>query len=222
MNCPLSHLVEPIYRAAPSTGAPPTSTLTIARNFLTLDLHHAGRSRLFHPPRLERATKMSTPSTSWKDVAAAKVQSRLASIPTAWHLPASTLASISETSGTDVRSIPASCGILTADELLITETPVSELLSRLQSRTWTSEAVTTAFCKRAAIAHQLTNCLTEFFFDEAIAYARQLDTRCAAGDPWTARRAAVSLKDNFNLLGKPSNLGLSHGSTMRATMIRRS
>ena len=39
----------------------------------------------------------------------------------------------------------------------------------------TSVEVTTAFCKRAAIAQQLTNCLTEIFFYEGIARARELD-----------------------------------------------
>ncbi|SJX60025.1 probable AMD2-amidase [Sporisorium reilianum f. sp. reilianum] len=148
-------------------------------------------------------------SSSWKDVAAAKVQSRLASIPSAWRLPSSMLSTIDASSGTDVRSIPASCGILTAQELAITETPIAELLSNLQSRSWTSEAVTTAFCKRAAIAHQLTNCLTEIFFDEAIAHAKQLDEQYSSTKTHAGPLAGlpVSLKDNFNLAGKDSNLG---------------
>ncbi|CDR88307.1 probable AMD2-amidase [Sporisorium scitamineum] len=152
---------------------------------------------------------MSTASSSWKDVAAAKVQSRLASIPSEWHLPSSILSTINANSGTDVRSIPASCGILTPQELTIAETPVAELLSKLQSRTWTSEAVTTAFCKRAAIAHQLTNCLTEIFFDEAIAHAKQLDEQFSATKQHAGPLAGlpISLKDNFNLAGKDSNLG---------------
>lgn len=174
-------------------------------------------------------TTTAASSPSWKDVAAAKVQSRLASIPSEWHLPSSILSTIDANSGTDVRSIPASCGILDPEELAITETPVAELLAKLQSRTWTSEAVTTAFCKRAAIAHQLTNCLTEIFFDEAIARAKQLDERFA-----TTRRHAgplaglpISLKDNFNLAGKDSNLGFvawigdasDHDSTL-VTLLR--
>jgi Asp-tRNA(Asn)/Glu-tRNA(Gln) amidotransferase A subunit family amidase len=39
----------------------------------------------------------------------------------------------------------------------------------------TSEEVVTAFCKRAAIAHQVVNCLTEIFFKEAIERARECD-----------------------------------------------
>ncbi|TKY90030.1 hypothetical protein EX895_000028 [Sporisorium graminicola] len=163
------------------------------------------------PTSSNGASKMPTTASasSWKDVAAAKVQSRLASIPAQWRLPASVLGEIDASSGTDVRTIPASCGILTAEELAITETPVGEVLAKLRSRTWTSEAVTTAFCKRAAIAHQLTNCLTEIFFDEAIAHAKQLDEHFTATTQHTGPLAGlpISLKDNFNLAGKDSNLG---------------
>lgn len=35
--------------------------------------------------------------------------------------------------------------------------------------------VTLAFCKRAAIAQQCVNCLTEIMFDEALARAKQCD-----------------------------------------------
>ncbi|KAJ9477138.1 putative amidase [Pseudozyma hubeiensis] len=155
------------------------------------------------------AAPSSSTSMSWREKAAAKVQSRLASIPSAWHLPTSTLDHIDESSGSDVRSVPASCGILSADELTITETPVADLLAKLQSREWSSEAVTTAFCKRAAIAHQLTNCLTEIFFDEAIAQAKQLDEQYQATRQHVGPLAGlpISLKDNFNLEGKDSNLG---------------
>lgn len=38
-----------------------------------------------------------------------------------------------------------------------------------------SQEVVTAFCKRAAIAQQCVNCLTEIFFEEAIARARECD-----------------------------------------------
>lgn len=165
------------------------------------------------PPTTNGITKMSTvaspSSSSWRQAAAAKLKSRFASIPSEWHLPASILSDINEKSGTDVRSIPASCGILSASELEITETPVAELLVKLQSRDWTSEAVTTAFCKRASIAHQLTNCLTEIFFDEAISQAKKLDEQYEATRKHAGPLAGlpISLKDNFNLKGKDSNIG---------------
>lgn len=43
------------------------------------------------------------------------------------------------------------------------------------NRKATSVEVVTAFCKRAAISQQCVNCLTEIFFEEAIARARECD-----------------------------------------------
>jgi hypothetical protein len=52
---------------------------------------------------------------------------------------------------------------------------IKSLLSALASQKLTALDVTTAFCKRAVIAQQLTNCITEPLFASAIARAKQLD-----------------------------------------------
>lgn len=65
--------------------------------------------------------------------------------------------------------------ILLQDEILITEAPPLEILANITNSVWTAEEVTRAFCHRAAIAHQLVNCLTEICFDQAIATAKALD-----------------------------------------------
>lgn len=49
------------------------------------------------------------------------------------------------------------------------------LLEQIQRGQWTAEEVTVAFCKRAAVAHQLVNCLADIDFVGAIADARRLD-----------------------------------------------
>ncbi|KAG2366570.1 general amidase [Suillus spraguei] len=46
---------------------------------------------------------------------------------------------------------------------------------KLASAEWTAVDVTTAFSKRAIVAHQLVNCLTEIFIDRALARAAELD-----------------------------------------------
>ncbi|KAJ5248146.1 hypothetical protein N7524_012106 [Penicillium chrysogenum] len=46
---------------------------------------------------------------------------------------------------------------------------------RLATSEVSSTQLLTAFCKKAAIAHQLTNRLTEMFFEEGIARAKALD-----------------------------------------------
>ena len=52
---------------------------------------------------------------------------------------------------------------------------MADTLGHLRSGEWSSKEVVEGICKRAAIAHQLTNCLTEVFFDEALQRAEELD-----------------------------------------------
>ncbi|KAF8690238.1 Amidase, partial [Rhizoctonia solani] len=56
----------------------------------------------------------------------------------------------------------------------------TDLAQRLASRDCTALEVTTAFCKAAYVAQELTNCLTEVMFDQALARARELDTHISA------------------------------------------
>jgi len=75
----------------------------------------------------------------------------------------------------DVTRIPETCGLLTAEELAITELDATALCQRIAAGELTAVEAVTAFGKRAAIAHQLTACLVDFFLDEGIEQARQLD-----------------------------------------------
>lgn len=86
----------------------------------------------------------------WKAIAAEKKNQLEASIPQEWRI---------KTLPPDdsVMSFPGSSGILTPDELNITESSATELVQNLASGKLSSVAVTTAFCKRAALAHQLVS-----------------------------------------------------------------
>jgi amidase len=90
-------------------------------------------------------------ASTWQDVALKKRTSLADAIPQEWRLK--TLPS----SGGSVMSVPKDSGILTADELAITESLASELVERLATGKLSSVAVTTAFCKRAALAHQVVS-----------------------------------------------------------------
>lgn len=79
----------------------------------------------------------------------------------------------------DSRGVPAASGILSSKEVEITELNAIPLLEKIHSGELSAEEVTRAFCARAAIAQQMVNCLTEFFPQEAIEYAKSLDVEFA-------------------------------------------
>lgn len=143
----------------------------------------------------------------WQRISA-RARRRLAdSIPPAWRLPADKLPPDDQL---DVRSIPASCGILSEHELTITDSVAVDIVANIASGTWTAYAVTLAFCKRAAIAQQLVNCLTVTMFDSALARARELDEYFVSSGGKVVgplHGLPVSLKDNFNVVGVPSGVG---------------
>lgn len=91
-------------------------------------------------------------SEEWRDISK-KAQKLLAdSIPSEWRTPADKLPSSHQANVTD---FPAQSGILSKDELKITESFATEIIQKVADKTWKAEDVTRAFCKRAAIAHQV-------------------------------------------------------------------
>ncbi|KAI3406589.1 hypothetical protein KGF56_000721 [Candida oxycetoniae] len=65
--------------------------------------------------------------------------------------------------------------LLSPKEFEITDTPAATLLQNIASGKWTSVEVFKAFAKRAILAHQFTNCAMEFFVDEGLKRAEELD-----------------------------------------------
>lgn len=112
----------------------------------------------------------------WQKLIDEKRASNLEKIPKGWRLTSDLLSKILSDPHANVLSVPASCGILTAKEIEITESPdATALLQKLAKGELSAYEVTLAFCKRAAIAQQLVNCLTEIFFEQALERAKELD-----------------------------------------------
>ena len=129
------------------------------------------------------------------------------SIPPTWRLPPITLLNAPK----DTLSTIRSCDILTPDELSWTETnDVAVLVSLLAKREVSSEQLTAAFCKRAAIAQQLNRCLTEIFFERALGRARQLDEFLVKTGKVVGplHGLPISIKDRFDVEGIDSTVGM--------------
>lgn len=148
-------------------------------------------------------------SQSWQDIASRKQAERASRIPKKWMLSSSYLPLDSQV---NVLNIPRECGILTPDEIRITEThDATDLVANLAKGTLRSVDVVTAFCKRAAIAQQLINCLTEIFFDDAIARARMLDEHFQKTGTLMGplHGLPISLKDTFKVKDYDASVGVA-------------
>lgn len=144
---------------------------------------------------------------SWHAIAARKQQERTSRTPREWLLKEPPF-----TYGPNAIDIPRRCGLLTEHELSITENhDATSLLVELSKGTFTSEQIVTAFSKRAAIAQQVCNCLTEIFFEDAIARAKELDAYLKKnGRPiGPLHGLPISLKDGFKVRGYDASVGVA-------------
>ncbi|KAF7184801.1 hypothetical protein CNMCM7691_006604 [Aspergillus felis] len=160
---------------------------------------------------------------AYADFSKSKLAELDAKIPSEWRLsesqippgmlsPAESITNFKEYGRVNVMDIPRTCGLLSERELEITEQyDVRELLRAMADKRLTAEEVTVAFCKRAAIAHQLTRCLTEPLFDRAVQRARELDAHLRrTGRPiGPLHGLPVSVKDCFHIKGVDSSIGIA-------------
>ncbi|KAI9661576.1 MAG: hypothetical protein M1821_008814 [Bathelium mastoideum] len=142
-------------------------------------------------------------SSELKAHAQKKRAQQTASIPFDWRL-----ASVpSFTLSTDVID---TCGILSGKELAITAiTDARVLRDQMLNMELSCVEVTTAFCKRAAVAQQLIGCCTEIFFERALKRAKELDQDLQqTGRPaGPLHGVPVSLKDSFEIEGLDTTIG---------------
>jgi amidase len=95
---------------------------------------------------------MTEPTKRWQDIARDRKRKQEESIPKEWRIQ------LPDEGVLNMIAIPAACNLLDIHELEITEEQdVKMILEKIHSGTWTALQVTTAFLKRAAIAHQLVS-----------------------------------------------------------------
>ncbi|GAD99545.1 general amidase [Paecilomyces variotii No. 5] len=144
-------------------------------------------------------------------------------IPPEWRLPAhlipsgmlSAADSVTKTreyGRINVVDVPRTCGLLTSKEIEITEKwDAKGLLQEAARGRLSAEEITTAFSKRAAVAHQLTRCLTEPLFASAIKRGKELDEHLKRTGKTVGplHGLPVSVKDSFNVKGVDSSIGIA-------------
>ena len=167
---------------------------------------------------------------SWQSKVAHKRQERDEAIPKEWMAPSHITDLLKYPLDKNINrlidlDVVRKTGILSDRELSITEdSPVPDLLARIASGDFTCVEVTTAFSKRAAIAQQLTSCLTETFFDKALERAKYLDKCRSDGRVLGPLHGLpVSVKDGFQVEGMDASIGyvsfLGRKSTENSPMV---
>lgn len=100
----------------------------------------------------------ATASEDWAALISVKRAANADKIPKEWTLPEDVLSKISQNATFGVLDVPRTCGILSSEELKLTENyDATELTSLLREGKVKSRDVVQAFCKRAAIAHQIVS-----------------------------------------------------------------
>lgn len=146
------------------------------------------------------------PKEPWTDIVARKRNERDSKIPEEWRI-VQKLLPLSEANY--VQDFPSKSGMFTDHELSITESTASEVVEKIAKAEWSAVEVVKALCKRAAVAQQLLNCVTEIYFEQAITRAEELDEYLNREGKTVGplHGLPISFKDQFQLKGVDSTIG---------------
>ncbi|KAF9772265.1 hypothetical protein IL306_010047 [Fusarium sp. DS 682] len=143
---------------------------------------------------------------SWEDRAAAKRAATLAKINPRWRLGPEDLERARQQRDLTGSFIEE---FLDKDTVSVVSMNSLPILEAIRDRKLSATEVVTAFCKTAAIAHQINNCLHEIFFDEALQRAKYLDDYYARNKTplGLLHGLPISLKDQFHVKGIDTTMG---------------
>jgi amidase len=100
---------------------------------------------------------------TWQELVAEKKTRQASQIPEGWRISPNLLHNVSAESQDSVLDVPRRSGLLTTEELDITESyDAVHLVQKLAKKEFSAHAVTLAFCKRAAIAQQVVRTISPF------------------------------------------------------------
>ncbi|KAF7592210.1 hypothetical protein BBP40_000481 [Aspergillus hancockii] len=126
---------------------------------------------------------------SWETLGKEAQAAVLESIPARWRLDLEQYRPLK-----DVTSVPYTSGILTDDQLKITELTVVEIVKRLESRELKAVQV---------------NCLTDWFYEDGLQQAKELDEALDKGGKLKGplHGVPIALKDSHELKGHAVTMG---------------
>ncbi|KAF2263451.1 amidase [Lojkania enalia] len=143
---------------------------------------------------------------TWKAKAEAKTNATLGKIAPEWRLSSKELEKAAQQRDLTGPFIEQ---YLEEEELRIIKLDATTLVSKLRKGEFTAKEVTLAFCKTAAVAHQINNNLHEIFFEQAIQRAEELDRYYHEHGTTVGllHGLPVSLKDQFHVKGNDTTMG---------------
>ncbi|KAF9066614.1 amidase signature domain-containing protein [Rhodocollybia butyracea] len=147
----------------------------------------------------------------WPQVALNAVVEREACIPDNLRLSPEFIAKYP--AGSNVLNAAAESGFMSDKELKLTDpsNDATSIIAAIKARDVSAVEVLTAFIKRATIGHQLLCCLTQIFFDEGLARAKELDDYYLKTGQLVGplHGLPISIKDHMGVKGKRATGGFS-------------
>ncbi|KAL8951488.1 MAG: hypothetical protein Q9222_002542 [Ikaeria aurantiellina] len=149
---------------------------------------------------------MSGKLQTWQAMARTKVAEVHSKIPKEWKL---SVADLQKARTQRNLTGPFIEQFLNDDEKEVVRMNTVSLVDKIHCGHYTAVDVTRAYCKTAAIAHQLNNCLHEIMFDFAKHTAKALDQHYADNGQVKGplHGLPVSLKDQFHVSGHDTTMG---------------
>ncbi|PCD29426.1 hypothetical protein AU210_011963 [Fusarium oxysporum f. sp. radicis-cucumerinum] len=143
---------------------------------------------------------------TWEARASAKRAATLDKIPLEWRLSSEDLERAHcqrDITGPFIEQF------LCKEAVSITSLKTVGILNAVSKQELTTTRVVGAFCQRAAVAHQVSNCLHEIFVDQALERARYLDDYFAKHGTTLGplHGLPISLKDQFHVKGVDTTMG---------------
>lgn len=140
---------------------------------------------------------------SWEQKVKAKRSQLRSKIPKHWVIDDHTLRKLKNEKQALNKNLDSLCS---KSENEITQSTILKLKHKLSLKELTCLEITEAFCHRAALCHQVVNCLSEIMFEQALSSAKKLDENRPQVLP-PLYGIPISLKDQCNIEGIDTTMG---------------